>query len=150
MRKFFLSSAVLLLFSLSILIFQLSCSKEAEAQSTSTCSQTATVNVTVTIPASKTVSPSLRSDNSLFLRTPYSDNIGSLRTEYLLDMRTLGAAKTKTFTFENVIPGQFIYYASFRYGPTGSSICGSPDKQISIQAGQVYNLEISAGEFPCQ
>lgn len=151
MKKLLLSSGILLLFSLLIIVFQISCKKEATAQTTNSCSETATVNITVTIPASKTLYLGTRDDNGIFLDTPFDNTSDKLMTNYNFDIRTMGTGHTRTYTFKNVIPKFFNYFASFRKGPSSSTdICGSAVKQINILAGQTYNLTIASREFPCQ
>lgn len=151
MKKIFLASTVLTFFSLSIILFQISCKKSATAQSSTVCSELATVNITVTIPASKTVYQGTRDDNSVFLYTPFSPSLTTLTCEYSLDMRPMGTAHTMTYSFKNVIPGNYDYGVIFRFPPGSSSgnICNSAVKNINIVAGQTYNLTISSAEFPC-
>jgi len=150
MKKILLASTVLTFFSLSIILFQISCKKEAAAQSLTTCSELATVNITVTIPASKTLYLGTVDDNVVTLRTPYPNSTVTLWCTYDLDIRSMGTAHTMTYTFKNVIPGNYEYCALFRFPPGSSSnICNSAVKSINIVAGQTYNLTIAASEFPC-
>jgi hypothetical protein len=162
MKKLLLSAAVLTLFSISLLIFQISCKKDAIAQSPTSCSELATVNITVTIPVGKSVFLSDRIDNNIMLQRKLDQNCTTFNScqynsdgyyiEYGLDFRAMGTSNTKIFVFKNIIPGLYYYDVDYVYYHVGAvkKACSTVKKEITLVAGQTYNLTISASEFTCQ
>lgn len=125
----------------------MSCKKEATAQATSSCSETATVNITVNIPANRTIYSLVDSTDYVWLSGHSSV---TEKVIYVHDITTMGTAHTQLFTYKNVLPGDYTYFASFHYGPNSvNDICSSAQKQQTIQAGQTYNISIDASDFTC-
>ena len=132
MKKLLLSSVILIFFSFSIIMFQLSCKKEAGAQQTNNCSETAKVVFTINFPSSSTLG-SIGLENENILPTP------EYRISYWKDFSDLNSSPIKTFTINNVIPGKFVYQAQ--------STLSTLNIPVTIVAGQTYNITINSSDF---
>ena len=149
MKRLLLSSVILLLFSFSIIIFQISCKKEATAQTTN-CSDMATVVATINFPSSAVPCSTGGGDNGFFLETPYTSptTTYSFSHSYYADFRNVGNASQKVFTIQSVVTGTYTWAASI------NTSCGQPYRgvgtgshTINVVGGQTYNITINASDF---
>lgn len=149
MRKLLLSSAILLVFSFSIIIFQISCKKEATAQATN-CSDKVTIVATVNFPPSAVPCSTDGHDNGIDFETNYTFGANSYFESHLYnaDFRTVGNASQKVFTFQSVVPGTYTWGASIRKGcATQYNGIHTDSHIINVVAGQTYNITINASDF---
>jgi hypothetical protein len=147
MKKLILGSVALTFFSISIIIFQISCKKEVIAQTLNQCSETGNINLSITIPSNKTTT-AIGQDNGVYLESRYTAGIDSVTNSYTIDC-LIGGSHSKSVIFKNIIPGNYKLTMHFGYLiPTGSNHC-SAVKSIIVEAGKTYNLSFIATDFPC-
>ena len=152
MKKLFLGSLALTVFSMSIILFQISCKKEATAQATN-CSDLATIVATVNFPPTAVPCSTDGNDNGISFETPYTFGTNNTNTYYVshsyyADFRTVGNASQKVFTFQSVVPGTYEWGAVIRKGcATPYNGVGTVLRTINVVAGQTYNVTINASDF---
>ena len=154
MKKILMGSLALMLFSVSIIVFQVSCKKDATAQQVNVCSETATVVFDVSFPLNYNVSATERSaDNGVELYTSKNSlNSSSNGTSrYCQFFKYIGSILTKTYTMNNVIPGQYVYVAYLTNAIPNSTPSNykntTTSVPITIQAGQTYHFTINSADF---
>lgn len=148
MKKLLLGSAALTLFSISIILFQISCKKEAIAQSTSNnCIDAGIVNFTINFPQSFNPNSTNKADNVVYLRK--DDTPDTFIAEYHLFFTEVGSTKLKIFTIKNIVPGTYKWRAEVRKTDTFNDYVQNSTFLITlvIAAGQTYNITINAEDF---
>ena len=148
MKKLLLGSAALTLFSISILIFQISCKKDAKAQSgTNSCSEIIIVNFPSGFnPLNST---SFDNENGIVLESSASPNNNTENYTYFLSnysFRDIGSLKQKTYTFKTNIPGSYTYSASVRKSISPMDFLQTY-ASINLVGGHTYNITINASDF---
>lgn len=147
MKKLILSSAALLLFSVSIIIFQISCKKDAMAQSgTSDCSDIATVIITVNFPGDFNPISTDDNENGLELTNIHINPVAYPSWMCVYSFRNVGSGKKKVYTFKSNIMGPYGWFATVRKEPF-PGIYLSTLGTLNLSAGQTYNVTINATDF---
>jgi hypothetical protein len=146
MKKLFLGSLVLLLFSFSILIFQASCKKTATAQTSYNCPQTSTIIFEINFPSNFSVSTTVHSSNNISIENENLSPEPNYKRAYWQAFKDVGTAHKKTYIFENVIPGKYEYKAS-AVSTDGTSFIQANIVPITLIAGQTYNITINNTDF---
>jgi hypothetical protein len=149
MKKLLLGSLVLLLFSASIVLFNISCNKDSDAQpQQSNCANTATVIFTVNFPSDAPPRLGRIADNGIYFWG--SDTLADNQlysTDYYQPFDKVGSASKKVFTFNNVSPAVYGYIADI-YGSNREAVVKSANlENIKIEGGKTYNITINSSDF---
>src|SRR5947208_378907 len=131
MKKLFLGSIALTVFSISIVIFQMSCRQDAVATPPNNCSQTATVTYTLNFPDTF-------HSAWAFITTDNSVNTG-YRGNYRYTVSNLNSVHQTVLPFTNVNPGN--YDVEINASDSVTTVLHF-STTLNIVAGQTYNITI--------
>ena len=153
MKKLLLGSLVLLIFSASITLFNISCKKESNAQpSQSNCANTATVIFTVNFPSDAAPRLGRASDNGIYLESESNSIIDGAQDlyethSYFQSFSNVGNTSKKVFTFKNIVPAEFQYGAEIFGTSVNWIVKSTTSKTLKVEAGKTYDITINSSDF---
>lgn len=156
MKKLLLGSLVLLMFTSSIVVFNISCNKELDAQpNQSNCPNTATVIFTINFPSDAPPPLNHLGDNGIYLLGGSGDKIIEGRDTiyptyfgYSQSFHNVGSAPQKVFTFTNVVPADKYFYEITIFDVNRRVIAkGAHARNLYFEGGKTYNFTINSSDF---
>ena len=153
MKKLLLGSLVLLLFSASITLFNISCNKDSDAQpSQSNCPNTATVIFTVNFPSDAPPRLGRVTDNGISLYSENNSTIDGVQDFYeehfyIQSFSKVGNTSQKVFTFKNVLPKEYSYRAEIFGSSENWVVKSTPLKILKVESGKTYDITINSSDF---
>jgi hypothetical protein len=153
MKKLLLGSLVLLMFSSSIILFNISCNKDSDAQPNSNSSNCyGTINVTINFPNDAPPKTGRFEDNGISFDfesgimqeggQKYSNGF-----RYYQSFDNVGTTPQKVFTFKNIMPAEYNYIADIFGSNVNWIVKSTTNTTLKVEAGKTYNITIKSTDF---